>query len=83
MDISPLILAIPMYFSLMGIELLYEHYKGDHQTYRLNDAVTNISTGTLMQLSGTFIALIKIGAYIFVYEKFAFTHLPATGWTFA
>ena len=53
MSLNPVILAIPMYFTLMGVELVYEAVT-NRKTYRLNDAVTNISTGTLQQLTKTY-----------------------------
>lgn len=81
MDLSPVIIAIPMYFTLMAVELIYEGIS-QRKTYRLNDAVTNINTGVLQQLTGTFIIFIKIGLYIFVYEHLAFFHLERTWWTF-
>lgn len=81
MDFSPVILAIPMYFTLMGIELAFEGYT-KQKTYRLNDAVTNISTGTLQQLSGTFLVLFKIGLYTFVFTHFRIVDIPANTWSF-
>ena len=41
MDLSPVTLAIPMFFTLMAVELVYESVTR-RRTYRLNDAVTNI-----------------------------------------
>ncbi len=79
MDLNPVILAIPMYFTLMGIELVYEAISRK-KTYRLNDAITNISTGTLQQLTGTFLKIFKIGIYALVFEKFAFYKIEPT-WT--
>lgn len=79
MNLNPVILAIPMYFTLMGVELVYESMK-NKRTYRLNDAVTNISTGTLQQLTGTFLKIIKIGIYTLVFQYFAFFRIEPT-WT--
>lgn len=79
MDLNPVILAIPMYFTLMGVELVYEAISRK-KTYRLNDAITNISTGTLQQLTGTFLKIFKIGIYAFVFEKFAFYQIEPN-WT--
>ena len=81
MDLSPLIIAIPLYFALMAIELMYESIT-HKRTYRLNDAITNINTGVLQQLSGIFFKVIKIGIYIIIYEKLAFVHIPETGLSF-
>jgi len=57
--IAVTVLAIPMYFGLMAIELAYEAIT-KKKTYRLSDAITNISTGTLQQTTGVFFEIIKI-----------------------
>ena len=82
MNLSPVIIAIPMYFTLMAVELVYEGLT-KRRTYRLNDAVTNINTGVLQQLTGTFVAIIKIGVYILVYEKLALFYIEPSWWSFA
>ena len=79
MDLNPVIIAIPMYFTLMAAELIYEGYT-QRKTYRLNDAVTNINTGVLQQLTSTFLVFFKIGILILVYENLAPIHLERT-WT--
>lgn len=81
MDLNPVILAIPIYFSLMGIELVYEAIT-HKKTYRLNDAITNINLGTLDQVTGTFVKIIKIGIYTIIYEQFAFYQIEANWTTF-
>jgi len=81
MDLNPVILAIPMYFTLMTIELVYESIT-KRKTYRLNDSITNINTGVLQQLTGTFNYIFKVGVYALVYEYFAFAQIPENGWTF-
>ncbi len=82
MNLNPVIVAIPMYFTLMAVELVYESITR-RRTYHLADAVTNINTGVLQQLTYTSITLFKIGIYIWVYEHFAFFQLPQNGWTLA
>lgn len=82
MDLSPLIIAIPMYFTLMAIELVYESIT-NRKTYRLNDAITNISTGVLQQLSGTFLSILKVGLYLLMYEYAALFRMEQTWLTFA
>lgn len=81
MDLNPVILAIPMYFTLMAIEIIYERISRK-KTYRVNDALTNISAGTLQQLTNTFLTLFKIGIYTWVYHNFAFKNLPQNTATF-
>lgn len=82
MNLNPVILSIPIFFTLMAVELIYERITRKH-TYRLQDAVTNISTGTLSQVSGVFQKIIKIGIYTLIYEQFRFIDLPSNAWTFA
>lgn len=81
MNLNPVILAIPMYFTLMAIELVYEAITRKH-TYRLNDAVTNISTGTLQQFTNTFLHILNIGIYTLIFEQFAFFHIELNAWSF-
>lgn len=81
MNLNPVIIAIPMYFTLMAVELVYESITRK-KTYRLNDAVTNISTGTLQQLTGTFTKIINIGIYTFVFEQFRLFDYEANWLTF-
>lgn len=82
MDLSPVIIAIPMYFTLMAVELVYESIT-KRKTYRLNDAITNISTGVLQQLSGTFLYVVKVGLYVLMYEYAAIIRLEQTWLVFA
>ncbi len=79
MDFSPVLIAIPVFFLLMGIELIYEAFT-HRKTYRLNDAVTNINLGTLDQLTGTFTKVVNIGIYTLVFEQLAFFNIEAN-WT--
>ncbi|MEL7339692.1 MAG: sterol desaturase family protein, partial [Bacteroidota bacterium] len=82
MDLNPVVLAIPVFFGLMALELVFEFITRKH-TYRLNDAITNISTGTLQQLSGVFLKILSVGIYTVVFEYLAVATLPVNGWTFA
>lgn len=76
MDFNPIILSIPIYFALIGIELLIQAIKR-YRIYRLNDAITNISCGITQQVSGIFLKILSIAAYQWVYENFAvFEILP-------
>jgi len=70
MNINPIVLSIPIYFLLIGIELLIQQFS-NKKMYRYNDAVTNISCGITQQLSGTFLKIFGIGIYQYIYENFA------------
>ncbi len=65
----------------MSVEWMYEKFN-NQSSYRANDAITNISTGTLQQLTNTFISLFKIGIYTWVYHKIAVWELGQTTLTF-
>lgn len=77
MSINPVVLAIPLFFLLMAAEVIYEYFH-EHKTYRLNDALTNISTGILNQITGLFAKVITVGVYTALYESAALFHLPQT-----
>jgi alkylglycerol monooxygenase len=77
MDLNPVTLAIPIYFMLIGIELLADQFQRA-RTYRLNDALTNISCGTGQQVVGVFLKVLAIGVYTFVYENFRMFEIPPT-----
>lgn len=62
MNIDPIVLSIPVFFTLIGIELLVERFT--HQKlYRLPDAISHISYRTTSQLSGLFLNVLGIGSY--------------------
>lgn len=81
MNLSPVVIAIPMYFILMGIELLVLRFQ-KNPTYRLNDAITNINLGVVSQVSGVFLKALSIGIYTFFFEKFGLFQIPNKVWTF-
>lgn len=71
MNLNPIVLSIPIFFILIGIELLVERFS--HQKlYRLPDAIGNLSCGITSQLSGLFLKVFAVGIYTILYEKFAF-----------
>ena len=80
MNFSPIILSIPIYFLLIGIELLIQQFSSK-KLYRLNDAVTNISCGVTQQLSGTFLKIFGIGIYQIIYQKFGFFQIESNIYT--
>jgi len=65
-------LSIPVFFLLIGLELLVSRLKGG-KFYRFNDSINDLSCGIIQQLFSNF--LIKgffFGTYIAVYEAFHF-----------
>lgn len=72
-------LSIPVFFVLIGVELLVERFT--HQKlYRLPDAISNLSCGITSQLSGLFLKVFGIGVYQLLFEKLAFFTLDNTTW---
>lgn len=72
MSLDPTVLAIPVYFLLIGLELIAHRYQSI-KSYRLNDAVTNINCGVTSQVTGAFLKVFTIGFYTFLYEQFRFS----------
>lgn len=79
MDFNPIVLSIPIFFILIGIELLIQRFS-HKKLYRLQDALTNISCGITSQLSGLFLRILSIGAYQIVFQYFAVFTLERTWW---
>jgi sterol desaturase/sphingolipid hydroxylase (fatty acid hydroxylase superfamily) len=81
LDLNPVIIAIPVFFGLMSVELIFE-FLTKKRTYRLNDAITNINLGVLNQVTNVFNKIITVGIFTFIFEHFAVVQLPANWITF-
>lgn len=77
MNINPIVLSIPIFFILIGVELLVARFT-HRDLYRLPDAVANLSCGITSQLSGLFLKIFVIGIYQLLFEHFAFLTLERT-----
>lgn len=75
MDLNPIVLSIPVYFLLIGLELLVQLFSGE-KIYRLNDAVTNISCGITQQVSGVFIKVGVLALYELLYQYASLFEIP-------
>lgn len=73
---NPIIFAVPFFFTLIAIELVYG-FKTGNNTYRTNDSITSIATGMLSQLSGAITKFFLVILYVMVYENFAYFNLSA------
>ena len=79
MNLNPIVLSIPIFFILIGIELIVERFS--HQKlYRLQDAIANLSCGITSQLSGLFLRIFAIGIYEILFNQFAFFTLDRSAW---
>lgn len=72
MNLNPTVIAIPVYFLLIGIELIVHAIKKKN-SYRLNDAVTNINCGVTSQVTGAFLKVLTIGIYSLIFELYRVT----------
>jgi alkylglycerol monooxygenase len=76
MNPNPIVLSIPIFFLLIGIELAVERFS-NRKLYRLPDAIANLSCGITSQLSGLFLRILAIGVYEIIYSNFALFTLKA------
>ena len=79
-NVNPIVLSIPIFFVLIGIELLVERFT-NQKLYRFPDSIANLSCGITSQLSGLFVKIFVIGIYQFCFERFAFFTLEH-GWIY-
>jgi len=70
LNLNPIVLSIPIFFILIGLELVVERLS-HRKLYRLPDAISNLSCGITSQLSGLFMRVLAIGVYEIVYSNFA------------
>lgn len=80
MNLNPIVLSIPIFFLLIGIELAVERFS-HRKLYRLPDAISNLSCGITSQLSGLFLKILAIGVYEILFSNFAFFELEK-GWLY-
>jgi alkylglycerol monooxygenase len=79
MNFNPIILSIPIFFILIGLELVVDKIR-QKSNYRFNDAITNISCGVGEQVTGVFFKLLIVGLYEYLFERYAFFKIPVN-WT--
>ncbi|MCO5232465.1 MAG: sterol desaturase family protein [Chitinophagales bacterium] len=62
-----IVLSIPIFFLLIGIELFYQ-FKTKKQLYRLNDMISNINCGIAQQTTNIFSKSLLFISYYWVYH---------------
>ena len=65
--INYIAIAIPVFFVLIGIELLFARHE-KKQVARLNDAIADLSTGVLQQLTGIFTKTLTFAGYAAIFQ---------------
>jgi len=71
--LNPIVLAIPAFFLLIGLELLFTRGRG---FYRLNDSVNDLSCGILQQLVAVFLKGALFAAYLVVWDRYRLLEIP-------
>jgi sterol desaturase/sphingolipid hydroxylase (fatty acid hydroxylase superfamily) len=69
-NVSPIVLSIPVFFILIGVELLVARFT-HKELYRFPDAVANLGCGITSQLSGLFFRILAIGVYEILFDNFS------------
>ena len=80
--VNYIVYAIPVFFLLIGIELLIDKSKKTGY-YRLNDALSNINAGITEQVTGAFLKAFVVGIYAWIFDHYKVTTMPPTllNWT--
>jgi sterol desaturase/sphingolipid hydroxylase (fatty acid hydroxylase superfamily) len=63
------VLSIPIFFALIGLEVAWDQWRG-RGLYRLGDSLANIGCGIMDQSSGLFLKVLTVGAYTAVFLSF-------------
>jgi sterol desaturase/sphingolipid hydroxylase (fatty acid hydroxylase superfamily) len=67
MDLDPIVLSIPIFFILIGIEIIVERLTHS-KLYNLPDSIANLSCGITSQLSGLFLKIFAVGIYQLIFQ---------------
>ncbi|MFN8340059.1 MAG: sterol desaturase family protein [Cyclobacteriaceae bacterium] len=79
MNLNPIVLSIPVFFLLIGVELIAARFS-HKDLYRFPDAIANLGCGITSQLSGLFLKVLGIGVYELLFEYTALFSLPSNTW---
>ena len=75
--VSYIVLAIPAFFLLIGIELIAVRIAGRND-YRLADSVGDLSCGIVQQLLEVFLKTALFAGYAFVFERLRVATMPSS-----
>ncbi len=78
---NALLVAIPLFMVLMGIEMLYGHLKGK-QTYTLMDTLSSLSSGMTNVLKDSLGLVVILVSYPYLKYLLAVQELSSTIWTY-
>lgn len=69
MPVNYIVLAIPVFFLLIGIELLYARVQ-ERELYRLSDSINDLSCGIIQQVLEAFVKTALFAGYLLIYDRF-------------
>jgi len=81
MSINPSVIAIPVYFLLIGVEFII-HRVNATKSYNLKDAMTNINCGVVSQITGAFLMVVLFNAYTYMEANYGLFDIPMVWWAF-
>ncbi len=74
-------LSIPIFFVLIGVEVLVAGARGE-KLYRFNDSINDLACGILQQVLGVFSRVLVFGGYVFLYQAGHLFEIPGgAAWT--
>lgn len=79
MKVDYIALSVPIFFILIGIELVYTFYK-KLKYYRFNDSISNLSQGIGSQITGLFMKTALFFGYTYIFENWRLFSLPNSFW---
>jgi alkylglycerol monooxygenase len=75
MNVNYIHLAIPVFFALIGIELLAARFL-ERDVYRLNDSINDLSCGILDQVLDVFVKTFFFAGYLYIYGHHRLWSVP-------
>ena len=83
MDTSYIHLAIPVFFVLIGVELLAARIL-ERDAYRFGDSIADLSCGIIQQVLGVFLKTALFAGYLWIFTHHRVAEIPyASGWAWA
>lgn len=79
MKVDYIALSIPIFFLLIGIELVYDFYN-KLKYYRFNDSISNLSQGIGSQLTGLLMKTALFFGYKYIFEHWRIFEFPNNIW---
>jgi alkylglycerol monooxygenase len=77
MDTSYIHLAIPVFFALIGVEILAARLL-ERDAYRFGDSIADLSCGILQQVLGVFLKTMLLAGYAWLFARHRLFDLPST-----